>query len=58
MNMDDRAQVSFEYLAILAFLSLMAVLFLLMTPSVFSQKDGLKATNRLYADEAMKMLDK
>lgn len=54
--MENKAQVSFEYLTILAFLCILAVLFILAASSLLPARDGMKNTNHAYVDGALQMV--
>jgi uncharacterized protein (UPF0333 family) len=54
--MDDRAQVSFEYLTIIAILVLISAVILVFTTVMFSNKEGIKAAMSEYTEKVPKML--
>jgi len=54
--MDNRAQVSFEYLAIIALLVLISAVVLVYSALIFSNKEGAKAAISAYAKKVPDML--
>ena len=54
--MENRAQVSFEYLTIIAILVLISALVLVFSSVLFSQKEGIKNTILSYKDKVPGML--
>ena len=54
--MDNRAQVSFEYLATIAILVLMSSVILVLTSVMFSNKEGVKSAILEYTRKVPEML--
>jgi len=54
--MDDRAQVSFEYLTIIAILVLISAIILVFTTVMFSNKEGVKSAILEYTRKVPEML--
>jgi uncharacterized protein (UPF0333 family) len=54
--MDSRAQVSFEYLAIIAILVLIASVILVFTTTMVSNKEGIKSAISEYTEKVPEML--
>ena len=54
--MDNRAQVSFEYLTIIAILVLISAVILVFTTAMFSNKEGIKAAMSEYTEKVPEML--
>ena len=54
--MDDRAQVSFEYLTIIAILVLISAVILVFTTVMFSNKEGIKVAMSEYTEKVPEML--
>jgi len=54
--MDSRAQVSFEYLIIIAILILVSALLLVFSSSLFSNKEGIKNSISSYKEKLTGML--
>lgn len=54
--MDNRAQVSFEYLAILAMLVMITSVILVFTSTIFSNKAGIEGALSDYAEKVPEML--
>ena len=56
VEMDDKAQVSFEYLALVAVLILIAAAVLLFSSSLLNLRDGLKTQARAFNNSASRLL--
>ena len=54
--MDNRAQVSFEYLTIIAILVLISAVILVFTTVMSSNKEGIKAAMSEYTEKVPEML--
>jgi len=54
--MDNKAQVSFEYFAVIAILMLLATIILAYSAMLFANKEGTKTAMALYKDELSNML--
>lgn len=54
--MDDKAQVSFEYLIMIALLIVIASLVMVLSKHYFTASDSMKDTGRIYSEKALDML--
>jgi uncharacterized protein (UPF0333 family) len=52
----DRAQISFEYLTIIALLVLISAILLVFTSAIFSNKEGMKSAMSEYIKKVPEML--
>lgn len=54
--MDDKAQVSFEYLVIISILIFIATIVSFLAVSIFGAKEGVKNSNRIQLGKTLEMI--
>lgn len=55
--MDDKAQVSFEYLILIGVLIMISALVMVLSRHYFSASKSIKGTGKLYSNNTLEMLE-